>query len=362
MAFDNIGLAEPSTITKVVASVTIARGSTTEHQEILCLGDVSSSLAVARVLGSAPPSTTFGLTVRIAGGPSSAVDLQMRPVFSSTGADNPVTATQSGAWNVGAASTQFAANAGFHFDSSGALQITNASTTVNVSSAAGRVAIAGYHQSGSIVNVTDSTNNAINVNVVAGAAAGSTNVTVSRTVGNSSAADYMPVRIVDSSGTGFLAPGLEYTDGSTTSTLAAPSLAYNNGTNATMRLVGLSQPLPVQLRVGANTFASTTAVINSSASTAVYSLISSAASLKQCVYAYSVTSTAVTPMSVEFMSSGASPVWSLDVGSASSGVTGANLAVNHPTRLFATAAGEALGVRLGSTGVNVRVSVSAFTE
>lgn len=79
--------------------------------------------------------------------------------------------------------TNWASSAGFHFNSSGELLTVAAvttSTTVNVSSLAGRVAIAGYHQSGSFVNVTDSTNNAINVNVVAGSAAGSTVATISR--------------------------------------------------------------------------------------------------------------------------------------------------------------------------------------
>lgn len=79
--------------------------------------------------------------------------------------------------------TNWASSAGFHFDGSGNLNVAGtftASTTVNVSSLAGRVAIAGYHQSGALVNVTDSTNNAINVNVVAGSAAGSTIATISR--------------------------------------------------------------------------------------------------------------------------------------------------------------------------------------
>ncbi len=128
--FDNIGLAEPSTITKVVASVVIARGSTNEHQEILCIGDPQSSLGVAAVLGAAPASTVLGLAVRIVSGPSSAGDyvtqiqgnstvvqgtspwvvgfqagnissvaqtgnssgLTVRPVWSSSGVDQPVRA------------------------------------------------------------------------------------------------------------------------------------------------------------------------------------------------------------------------------------------------------------------------------
>lgn len=66
---NNIGLSQPaaSTITKVVASVTLDRGSTTEHQEILTIGGAESSLEVARVMASAPASTDYGVVVRTAG-------------------------------------------------------------------------------------------------------------------------------------------------------------------------------------------------------------------------------------------------------------------------------------------------------
>lgn len=84
ITYSNIGLAEPSTLTKSVASVVIQRGSTNEHQEILCLGDGQSSLGIAVVLASNPPSTAFGLAVRIAGGPSSASDCVIQTQGNST--------------------------------------------------------------------------------------------------------------------------------------------------------------------------------------------------------------------------------------------------------------------------------------
>jgi hypothetical protein len=62
--FDNLGLAEPSTITAVVATVTITRGSTVENQEILVLGDPETSNALARVLNATPASTTWAVAVR----------------------------------------------------------------------------------------------------------------------------------------------------------------------------------------------------------------------------------------------------------------------------------------------------------
>jgi hypothetical protein len=216
--------------------------------------------------------------------------------------------------------------------------------------------------SNAVVKSGDSANNAIRVNVVAGAAAGSTNVTVSRTVGNSSAADYMPVRIVDSSGTGFLAPGLEYVDGSTTSTLAAPGLAYRNSSNDTMRLVGLGTPLPVQLVKSTPTRASVSSTFVSTASSAFYELIPNATSTVRCVYAYSITSTAASPFAVEFLSGTNTVIWGVDVGSGSSGVSGANLAVTPPGSLFQTAAGASMNLRFGATGVQVRVSAAYFNE
>lgn len=60
----NIGLAEPSTVTKVVAAVQIARGSTNEHQEVLVLGDPQSSNGLAVVTNVAPASTAYALAVR----------------------------------------------------------------------------------------------------------------------------------------------------------------------------------------------------------------------------------------------------------------------------------------------------------
>lgn len=251
MAFNNLGLQEPSTITARVATVTIQRGSTLEHQEILVLGDATSSLAVAQVTNAAPSTSAYGLAVRQVDAVQSAQSgawtvratlsstgtdnpvtaaqsgtWTVRANVSSTAADNPVTASQAGTWNIGTVTavtgkvsvinssaadlnvtvagysttvnvssvagivavrpsdTNWASSAGFHFNSSGELltvaAASAASTTVNVSSLAGRVGIAGYHASGSLVNVTDSTNNAINVNVVAGSAAGSTVATISR--------------------------------------------------------------------------------------------------------------------------------------------------------------------------------------
>jgi hypothetical protein len=90
-------------------------------------------------------------------------------------------------------------------------------------------------------------------------------------------------------------------------------------------------------------------------------LISSVAATRHKVYAFSVTSTLVAPSSVSFNSSAANEQWGMLLGSASSGVTGANLAVSPPAFLFQTEAAAALMFVGASTGL-YRVSVSWFSE
>lgn len=62
--FSHIGLAEPSTITKALAAVTVTRNSSATEQELLSLADPESSLGVARVTNARPDSTMWGLVVR----------------------------------------------------------------------------------------------------------------------------------------------------------------------------------------------------------------------------------------------------------------------------------------------------------
>lgn len=91
ITFGSISGAEPSTVTFAVETAVI----NSLHREILVIGDPISSLAVARVTAAAPASTEYGQLVRIVGGPSSAVDLSMRGVWSSTLADNRAIVYQS---------------------------------------------------------------------------------------------------------------------------------------------------------------------------------------------------------------------------------------------------------------------------
>lgn len=322
------------------------------------------------------------------------------------------------------------------------------------------------------------------VNVVAGSAA-STVVTVARTVGNSSAADYMPVRLSD--GSTYITPGNEYTDGSTYSTKTGPALMFDNSSNQTMRMVGTATPLPMQIRTSSGadvsdstngaikvnvvagsaagstivtvstgsvrvhqstaadlnvtvagystitsvstgsvrvhqstaadlaatvTFASsansvlarlttssggalegstaqpagnviglhvrqvfptlnsTTVQITSTHSTAIYALISSAAGLRHKVYAYLVQSTHTVPSTLIFCSSGSGSGldhWHVMFGSGSSGVTGANLAVTPPGWIFAGVVANALNVKIegGSSATSTviaRIGLAWFDE
>lgn len=89
---NDIGLAEPSTLTKRLAAAEIQRNSTNQYQELMCLADPDSTtaLAIAKVTNLIPQSTAWGLSVR-----------EARPVLntlvSTAGTDSAVTLISSGA-------------------------------------------------------------------------------------------------------------------------------------------------------------------------------------------------------------------------------------------------------------------------
>lgn len=112
---------------------------------------------------------------------------------------------------------------------------------------------------------------------------------------------------------------------------------------------------------------STTVLITSTNSTALYDLISSVAGARQKVYAYMVTSTHTVPSTLFFVSSNAIDRWHVGFGSGSSGITGANMAVTPPGWIFHTDVANALRVRIegGSSAASTviaRVSISWFSE
>ena len=89
-------------------------------------------------------------------------------------------------------------------------------------------------------------------------------------------------------------------------------------------------------------------------------VISSVTGLRRFVYAFSVMSTVTDISSVAFTSSNKER-WGLLLGTQSSGITGANLAVAPPGFLFASDAGEDINLTASSTGL-YRVSLAWFTE
>ena len=212
----DINLNESTTVTARLAAVQVTRNSTVQSQEVMVLGSPNSTtaLALAEVMGSTPASTTVGLVVRPVDGHK--VDQNSTVWVAQVSSLAGVVAVQqnSTVW---------------------AVQLTQYSTTANISSVAGVVQV--------------------------------------HTQGNSTAADYIPVRLVDGPGTGFLTPGNEYTAGSTYSSHAGPTLSFDNSSNNTYRVVGLTTPLPVQVVKVFPTLLSTGTVLTSSNSTAIYAQI-----------------------------------------------------------------------------------------
>jgi hypothetical protein len=444
MAFSNIAGAEPSTVTFRVGTVVIDRGSTTEHQEILVLGDPNTSNAQAAVLNTAPASTAWGViariagdvravppstaadnpvvasqtgtwtvnlgaqvlssatpagnssavVVRVAGGPSSAVDLVMRPVFSSTGTDNPVSAAQaSTVWAVQAAPINIATpvssaapasgssavvvrQVGMTFDSSNALQVNVVDGTITASTTAGvhssLVSIAGAYLSSAAVAANSS---ALNVRVVGGASSGA-DFPVSGTV----IARPGDTNWASSAGFHFDSSGALQITGASNSTMVTVRQSTAADLQATVTpasttwavQAAITQPIStatpahgssaVLVRQVISSLQSATVEVTSSNSTALYTVLSSAA-VAQRVFAFSITSTAAVPSTLLFMTASTTHLWGVGFGSGSSGVTGANLAVAPPGFLFAAAAGEALQcvIQAASTGQSARISVSWLT-
>ena len=197
--------------------------------------------------------------------------------------------------------------------------------------------------SNAIVKPADSANNALRVNIVADNAGSG--------VGNDTGI------IVGGQSTIALVIGLTYGwDGSTNWNKVEASSYVPPSTQRGL-LVREIRP----------TAESTTALITSTHSTAVYSLISSAAGLRQKVYAYFVGSTHTNPSTLVFMSSLAIDRWHVHFGSGSSGMTGANMAVGIPAWLFQTDVANALNVRIeGGSSVTAtcvaRISLGHFSS
>lgn len=348
-SFSNIDGEESASVTFTVAAVSLTRNSSAELQEILCLGDpeVASSLGIARVLNTAPASTAAGLCVRVVGGPSSVADFSVRAISPSTAADNLRTVYQSTAADLNVTVAGYSTIA----------TVSTGSVRVHQSTAADlNVTVAGYSTIATVstgsVRVHQSTAADLNVTVagystIATVSTGSVrvhqstaadlNVTVagySTTVNVSSVAGAVVVRVNTSSGGAV--------EGSTI-TPSTGELGLN---------VRWVQPTGRQ---------STSILVLNQTAGGSTALISSVAALKHKVYAFGVYSTVTDISSAAFLSSAVIERWGMILGSGSSGITGANLAVSPPGFLFETVVANALNFTASATGL-YRVSLSWFTE
>jgi hypothetical protein len=349
----NIGGAEPSTVTFRVATVTISRGSTAEQQEILVLGDPNTSNALAAVLNATPASTAWGLAVR--------------PLFSSTGADNPVSVSN---WSsiVSVANTVTIAGNSTVVVASGnsSVIITAGNSSVTVSALPpGMISTAapatgdtglfvrqvGYVAPSTTVSVANTVTIQGNTTSVQGTSpwtiagnstvvisGGQSSVTATITAGNSS------VIVTAGNSSVIITAG---NSSVLVTNWSQSSVAPSSGSSGLI----VRPVIDVILSAGsANAFASST----------IFAVNTSVASVRAYVTAYSILTTNAGPTAVGFFTS-ATLIWPMVFAAPSSCVTGANLAVSAPAYLFRGGAGEAVSViASGSTIAGWAVGVSYF--
>ena len=332
--FSNIDGEESATVTFTVGAVSLTRNSSAELQEILCLGDpeVASSLGIARVVNTAPASTMAGLGVRVISGPSSIADFSVRAVLPSTYGDHGMRVLQStaGDLNVTVAgystiATVSTGSVRVHQSTAADLNVTVAgySTTANVSSVAGRV-LTDQNSTVWAVQIPSSQSFQVKNSTIGDLLA---SVQQNSTVWN------VQAKIQDSSGVG---PNIVGTRPSTGAQGIAVRHVLNDLQSTCFSTIG-----------------------NNSTSATV---VTSAASVRHKVFAYSITSTAQAVNTLTFASSLGNPVWHVAMQAFSSGISGANLAVTPPAWLFATEAASPLVFKVTGTTGSYHLSFSYFTE
>jgi hypothetical protein len=113
----DIGVSQPaaSTITMKVATVTLTRNSTAQHQELLTIADPDSTNGLARVIIGAP-STEFGMVTYSRVYQSTAADLAATVTLASTGntVQSRVTTSSGGAVNGSTNTPQGGSHIGLH--------------------------------------------------------------------------------------------------------------------------------------------------------------------------------------------------------------------------------------------------------
>lgn len=363
----------------------MTRNSSAELQEILTIGDPDSSLALAAVTNVAPASTRWALNTRIVSGPSSLVDLSVRAVLPSTATDNPVSAAQaSTVWAIQADGRVRAQNSTAadllasvaQTSTVWQVQLGVYSTIAAVSSLAGVVTAAPVSSSGvSMSTDTDpaSTKQGLIVRQV-GFVAASTTMQVSSLAGavitRSSAADQL-VTVYQSSYSGLLARVQNSTAGDLLASVAQTSTVWQvqakiqdssavGFVGTTTRPTTGAQGLVVRTCLNDLQSTAFSTMGNNSTSSTIVS--SAAAPLRIKVYAYSITSTVQAINSLSFASSLANLIWTAQLQSISSAISGVNLAVSPPAWLFATEANSPLVFKITGTTGTYHLSVAYFIE
>ena len=323
--FTNLDIEESATVTARVASVQIARGSTNEEQEILCLGDPDTSNAIAAVTASAPASTRWGLNVRIAGGPSSVADLAVRAVLPSTYGDHGLRVLQSSAADLN-------------------VTVAGYSTTVNVSSVAGAV-IVRSSAADAIVTVKNSTIGELLASVQQNSTTWAVQIPTSQSVQakNSTIGDL-----------------LASVQQNSTVWFTQTMLRTSSGGNLEGSSVGVAQGvLGLHVRQAPSSI-QTVGVSTAGATSTNTELVSSQAN-PISVWSYSITSTVIAASTISFRSSLGAVIWPLVLGTGSSGITGANLSANPPDPLFRTVANTALTFHVPTAGAEYHIAVRYST-
>lgn len=337
---------------QIASTEFVVRQSTyTDFNTLSRLADRDASTQIAAVHNGTPASTTYGVVVRL---PAPLFDstnnaLRVFQAASSGGASSTeVTVRQSTAADLQVTATQAS--------TTWAVQLTQYSTTAQVSSVAGRVEVGEYssaapasNSTGLIVRIAQPSTGTFAISSIAG-----------RTMVDQNSTTW----VTQCSSLGGV---VSVQQNSTTWPVQIPSTQSFQAKNSTIGdlLASVQQNSTVwqtqaALRISQTLLSTAFSTIgnNSTSST----IVSSAAGLRQKVYAYSITSTVQTVNTLSFASSLANVIWTAQMQSISSGISGANLAVSPPAWLFATEAASPLVFKItGSTGT-YHLSFSYFSE
>jgi hypothetical protein len=351
--FANIAGQEPSTVTFRAATVQFSRGTTAEQQEIVCLGDPDTSNAIVAIRQATPASTAWGLVVR--------------PLFSSTGADNPVSVSN---WSsvVSVANTVTIAG-------NSTVVIASGNSSVIIASGNSSVTVSALPPGMTSTAAPATGDTGLFVRQV-GYVAPSTTVSVANTVtiqGNSTVLQGTSPWTIAGNSTVVISGG----QSSVTATITAgnSSVIVTAGNSSVIITAGNSSVLVTnwsQSSVAPSSGSSglivrpvidvilTAASAAAFASSTIFAVNTSVAAMRAYVTAYSILTTAAGSVDVGFFTS-ATLLWPMVFATPSSAISGANLAVSAPAYLFRGGAGEAVAlIASGTTIAGWRVGVSYF--